>query len=142
MPTTNEKNITALQVSTDDGYAVGHVGSTAKRFDTRDFKRGRRAVSAISSTAYSLATADEGRFIVHTSASNSSVTIPSDASLAWPVGGQVEIMRNGAGTLTIQAGAGVTLSAAGQPKARAQGSVVYLRKIAANTWVLSGDTSA
>lgn len=142
MPTTAEKNIILLPVTTDDGYFTGFVGGVAKSFDSREFKRGRRAIATTTSAAYNLAASDEGKMVVHTSASNSTITILADGSLTWVVGGAVEIMRNGAGTLTVAAGSGVTLSAAGRPKARVQGSVMLLRKIAANSWVLTGDTTA
>jgi hypothetical protein len=65
-------------------------------------------------------------------------TLPADGG--FPVGGRVHLMRLGAGSVTVVAGAGATLRnphASGE--LRAQYSVVTATKIAASTWALEGD---
>lgn len=141
MPTTAEVNIKDTTLTTDDGYVIGFIaGGAAKNFDTRSFTRRRSVIKAISSTSYNLIASDEGKTLVHTSGSSSVIFIPLESSMTWPVGGCVEIMRNGAGTLLVSPVSGVTLSAAGKDEARVQGSVMWLRKIGTNAWFLTGDT--
>lgn len=143
MPTTLEINAEDLTPSEQDGFAIGIVGGVGKLFDTKPWSRRRiAAFSSITDTAYNLAAADEGKFLIHTNASASTITVLNDTSLTWEIGGCVEIQRAGAGTLTIAAGSGVTLTAAGRSKLRVQGSVARLIKTAANAWTLEGDTTA
>ncbi|GEP46174.1 hypothetical protein [Brevifollis gellanilyticus] len=142
MPTTAEKNINTLTITTEDGHAVIYKSDgSAAVVDTRPWTRGRRVIKTTSSTAYTLGASDAGKMIVHTSASDSTLTIQADASLSWAVGECVEIMRNGAGNLQVIA-SGITLKDAGKPKANVSGSVFTLRKTAANAWVMWGDTKA
>jgi hypothetical protein len=143
MPTTLEINAENLPVSGLDGYSIGIVAGAGKLFDTRRWSRRRvYAFAAIADTAYNLAAADEGKYVIHTNASASTITILNDTSLTWEIGGSVEIQRAGTGTLTIAAGSGVTLTTAGRAKLRVQGSVARLIKTAANAWTLEGDTTA
>lgn len=76
------------------------------------------------------------------SASAATFTVNNDTSLEWAEMGQCTLLRKGAGTFTVLAGSGVTLLTAGRPKLRAQGSLAQLVKLAANLWLLTGDTAA
>jgi hypothetical protein len=67
--------------------------------------------------------------------------IPTDASVAFPVGAQINILQTGASQVTI-GGAGVTINATPGLKLRAQWSMATLIKRATDTWVLVGDLSA
>lgn len=143
MPTSAEQNINGLPVSTADGHAVVYLadGSTAV-IDLRPYKYGQREIKAISSTSYALIASDVGKTLVHTSGSDSTININLDAALTWPIGAPVEIQRNGAGALEVTVTGGVTLRAAGKTKGNVTGSVFTLRKVAANTWNMFGDTKA
>jgi hypothetical protein len=89
---------------------------------------------------YTLALADAGTVVEATSASSVTVTVPPNSSVAFPIGAVVELLQYGAGTLTIAAGAGVTIRSANNLlSARTQYSVLALRKRATNEWVLAGD---
>ena len=70
------------------------------------------------------------------------VTIPTDAAVAFPIGTSLDVLRVGAGAVTVEEGAGVTVNATPGRKLRAQWSSATLIKRAANTWVLVGDLSA
>jgi hypothetical protein len=142
MPTSAEKNISEFDSSTADGYLVGHADGVTKLFDTRDFSRNRSVIKTITGN-YTLIDSDEGKVLIHTDSSGCTITIPDDLTLtAWPVGGVLNVMRNGSGVLTFAAGSGATLKTAGRAKARVSGSMVQLMKTAANTWVMWGDTTA
>ncbi|MTD43858.1 hypothetical protein GKE82_05945 [Conexibacter sp. W3-3-2] len=74
-----------------------------------------------------------------TAATAQTLTVPTNAAVAFPVGTVIEVARLGAGTVTI-AGAGVTLRAAGGVLTlRAQYSTASLRKLAADEWLVTGD---
>ncbi len=76
------------------------------------------------------------------SASATTVTIPTDAAVAFPIGTSLDVLRVGAGAVDVAAAGGVTVNATPGLKLRAQWSSATLIKRAANTWVLVGDLSA
>jgi hypothetical protein len=72
------------------------------------------------------------------------LTIPTDATLNFPVGTSIDILQTGAGQVTIAAATPATTTVNGTPglKLRTQWSSATLLKRAANTWVVMGDLSA
>ena len=98
----------------------------------------------ISKTAdYTLSALTERDSLIEiNSASAVTVTIPANSSVAYPVGTSIDILRVGAGAVTVAAGAGVTLNYTPGNKLRAQWSGATLFKRAADTWVVYGDLSA
>jgi len=76
------------------------------------------------------------------SASAITLTVPANSAVAYPVGTSIDILRVGAGAVTVAAGAGVTVNATPGLKLRAQWSSATLVKRATDTWVLLGDLSA
>ena len=76
------------------------------------------------------------------SGSATTLTVPPNSSVAYPVGTSIDILRVGAGAVTVAAGAGVTVNATPGLKLRAQWSSATLVKRATDTWVLLGDLSA
>ena len=69
------------------------------------------------------------------------LTVPTNASVAFPVGAQISILQTGASQVTV-GGAGVTINATPGLKLRAQWSSATLIKRATDTWALIGDLSA
>ena len=91
-------------------------------------------------TSYTLVLADAGTAVEFTSASSVTVTVPPNASVAYATGTIIELLRYGAGTLTVAPGAGVTIRSPGSLlSANSQYSSLSLRKRATNEWVLAGD---
>jgi len=76
------------------------------------------------------------------SGSATTLTVPPNSSVAYPVGTSIDVLRVGAGAVTVAAGAGVTLNYTPGNKLRAQWSSATLVKRATDTWVLLGDLSA
>ena len=76
------------------------------------------------------------------SASALTLTVPTNATVAWPVGTSIDILQTGAGQVTIAAGAGVTVNGTPGLKLRTQWSGVTLFKRATDTWVVYGDLTA
>jgi hypothetical protein len=92
------------------------------------------------SSAYVLVLTDAGDSIDVTSATATTVTVPPNSSVAFPIGTVLEVSQLGTGQITIVAGAGVTLNSPGSlVHTRVQYSVLSLRKLTTNTWILSGD---
>jgi len=102
----------------------------------RDPARGR----STSSTAFTLALDDMNTIVVCTSASSVVVTIPAEVTEAFPDWSLVNILRRGAGTVTITAAEGVTLNGAvaGSVVISAQHGVAALAKIGTDEWNIAG----
>lgn len=97
-------------------------------------------INAQSGTSYSLVLTDRGSFVRMNNAASNTLTVPTNASVAFPVGTQVLIYQEGSGQTTISPAGGVTINASdAASKLRVQHSVATLIKIGTNTWVLSGD---
>jgi hypothetical protein len=101
------------------------------------------AINAQTGTTYTTVLADDGKLVTADNASPIALTIPPNSSVAYGIGTQINIMQLGAGTVTITAGAGVTLRSAGSKlKTNAQYAVATCRKIASDTWVVVGNLKA
>lgn len=87
---------------------------------------------------YTLAATDT--YVRMTVASANTLTIPTNASVPFPIGTRIQIEQGGAGQTTITPAAGVTInSAGGLTKTRVQYSMVTLTKKETDTWLLTGD---
>ena len=101
------------------------------------------AINAQTGTTYTTVLADDGKLVTCDNASPIALTIPPDSSVAYGIGTQINIMQLGAGTVTITAGAGVTLRSAGSKlKTDAEYAVATCCKIATDTWVVVGNLKA
>ena len=100
----------------------------------------RGAVNAQTGTTYTLVIGDEYLDGVRqTNAAANTITIPPNADVAFPVGStKILIIQGGAGSTTIAAGAGVTLSSPASVTAaigEINGSRV-IQKVGVNEWLL------
>ena len=89
--------------------------------------------------SYTLVLADKAKVVEMSNASANNLTVPLNATVAFPVGTQIHIVQTGAGQTTVVATGGVTINTATTLKMRAQWSAATLIKRAENTWVLLGD---
>lgn len=97
-------------------------------------------VSIVALTAaYTLALSDAGKYLRINSASNLNLTIPLNATVAFPTGTVIQVRQVGAGQVTIVAAGGVTLNSAETLKLRKAGSTVSLIKVATDEWDVTGD---
>ena len=92
-------------------------------------------------SAYTLVAQDVGRLIEINMAGANTLTVPTNASVPFPVGAQINILQTAGGQVTV-GGAGVTINATPGLKLRTQWSSATLIKRATDTWVLVGDLSA
>ena len=66
-------------------------------------------------------------------------TIPTNATLAWPVGASMDIFQTGVGEVTIVGDNGVTVNATPGLKLRTQWSSATILKRGTDSWVVYGD---
>lgn len=102
----------------------------------------RTSVSS-KTASYLILASDENSLIQITSASATTVTVPTDATTNFSIGTQIIIVQMGAGQVTVAAVTPGTTSVNGANglKTNAQYSVISLIKVAANSWVVGGDTT-
>lgn len=70
------------------------------------------------------------------------LTIPDEATVAYPIGTSIDILQTGTGVITIQGANNVTVNATPGLKLRTQWSSATLLKRASDTWVVYGDLKA
>lgn len=99
------------------------------------------STNAQTGTGYTLVLTDAGRVIEMNNAAANTLTVPTDASVNFPVGTVIDIFQTGAGQTTV-GGAGVTINARPGLKLSGQWATATLIKRATNTWLLTGSLSA
>lgn len=94
-----------------------------------------------STTARTFGLADIGAYIENTSGSAVSYTVPPNSTTAFPIGAEITGAQGGAGQITFVQGSGVTIKkpATRNRKTAEQESCWALKKIATDTWRLTGD---
>jgi hypothetical protein len=70
------------------------------------------------------------------------LTVPTNANVAFDVGAQINILQTGSSQVTIAGASTVTVNGTPVLKLRAQWSSATLIKRATNTWVAIGDLVA
>jgi len=76
------------------------------------------------------------------SSSATTFTIPTNATLAWPVGASMDILGTGTGEVTIAGADGVTVNSTPGLKLRTRWSSATILKRAENSWIAYGDLKA
>jgi hypothetical protein len=89
-----------------------------------------------------LALTDAGGVVIANNASAMTLTVPPQSSVVWLARTRIDIFQQGAGQVTVAAGAGVTIfSAGGALKLAAQYAGATLYRISQDTWFLVGNIS-
>lgn len=89
-------------------------------------------------TSYTLVLSDQSKIIEVNSSSATTLTIPADASVAFPVGTYIVVFQIGTGQVTI-AGSGFTPASTPGLKLRTQYSMATLIKRGTDSWIVAGD---
>lgn len=103
------------------------------------------AFDAQTGTTYTTVLNDNGQVVTMNNASANTLSIPTNASVAYPIGTQINVLQIGAGQTTIQAvtsGTTTILSTgatAAAPKLRARYSSATCIKAATDLWYVVGD---
>lgn len=95
-------------------------------------------INSQTGSGYTLVLADAGKFITASSVAAISITIPTNASVAFPIGTKIELGQVGSSGLHITPSSGVTLNGGSVFRSFDSGSYQYgvLLKIATDSWVL------
>ena len=103
-------------------------------------------IDAKTGTTYTFVLQDaNNELITASNASAQTYSIPTNASVAFPIGAQINIIQIGAGQVTINAVTSGTTSVlsngatAAAPKLRVQYSSATLVKVATDAWYVIGD---
>lgn len=92
------------------------------------------------SASYTLVLADEGKVVEVSNASANNLTVPLNATAAFPVGAQIVVRQGGAGQTTVVATGGVTINSRGSAmKLAGQYASAVLTKKGTDSWNLDGD---
>jgi hypothetical protein len=129
-----------------DDLAVNNIEVAGVVFtDGTQTKAGVPSITTISqkTDSYTLASLTERDTIIEINKSTATtLTIPTDATVNYPVGTTLDIIQTGSGQVTIAGAVGVTVNATPGLKLRTQWSSATLLKRASNTWLVFGDLSA
>jgi hypothetical protein len=103
------------------------------------------AFDAQTGTSYTVVLNDNGQVVTMNNSSANTLSIPTNASVAYPIGTQINVLQIGTGQTTIQAVTSGTTSilstggTAAAPKLRARYSMATCIKAATDTWYVVGD---
>jgi hypothetical protein len=93
--------------------------------------------------SYTLVLTDQSKVVEINNASANTLTIPTNASVPFPVGTYILFIQTGAGQTTITPADGtVTINGTPGLKTRTQWSSATIMKRATNTWIVMGDVVA
>jgi hypothetical protein len=98
-------------------------------------------IPAAKSASYTLALGDEGSAIQMAGATTNAITVPTNATAAFPIGSSIMIIQTSA-IQTVISGAGVTFLSTPGLKLRTQYSSATLLKVGTDSWVVMGDLAA
>ena len=102
-------------------------------------------LNAQTGTTYTLVLGDAAKTITLTNASAITLSVPTNASVAFAIGTQILLYQGGAGQVTVSASTPATTtirSNGSKTKINGQYGVVCLMKLATDEWVLFGNTAA
>jgi len=89
--------------------------------------------------SYVLVLTDNLKLITVTTAEASTLTVPPNSSVAFPIGATIAVCQGGAGKVTITEGEGVTINSVGAALGlTGQWATCSLIKTATNTWLCTG----
>lgn len=96
-------------------------------------------INAQTGTTYTLVLDDAGKLVTLTNSSAITLTVPTNASVAYPTGTVIALAQLGSGTVTVDPASGVTVTSLDDLVDLAgKGAAAALTKLDMNTWLLSG----
>ena len=90
-------------------------------------------------TTYTFVLSDNGKLVTLNNSLPIVVTVPTNISVDYPIGAQINILRLGSGTVTVSGDIGVNVYATPGFKLRGQYSAATIIKIDIDSWLLTGD---
>jgi hypothetical protein len=100
-------------------------------------------INAQTGTTYTLVLTDAGYLITANNAGAITLSVPTNASVAFPIGTQILVNQLGAGQVTVAAVTPGTTTVSGRNglKTSGQYAMISLVKVAAEQWIVNGDAS-
>jgi len=140
--TLTNKTLTSPAITSPTGIVKADVGLGNVDNTSDNTKALLSYISETNSTRTINSSTDKNKMIECSTATT--ITIPNDTQdSGWPIGSMVEIRQIGTGQVTIIKDAAVTMVGAdSQFKTRVQWSTIMLEKRSANSWLITGDTTA
>lgn len=135
---------TAVTDETGTGSLVFATSPTITT-PTLDDPKINLAFDAQTGTSYTTVLNDNGQVVTMNNASANTLSIPTNASVAYPIGTQINVIQIGAGQTTIQAVTSGTTTiqstgaSAAAPKLRARYSMATCIKAGTDLWYVAGD---
>jgi hypothetical protein len=132
----------------NDPTFSGLVTASASGVAFSDGTQTKQGVSSITpiiqkTDSYTLSSLTERDSLIEVAkATGTTITIPLNSTVAYPVGTSIDILQTSTGQVTIAGTAGVTVNATPGLKLRSQWSSCTLFKRATDTWIVMGDLSA
>jgi hypothetical protein len=102
-------------------------------------------INAQTGTTYTFVLADNGKLVTASNVSAQTYSIPTNASVPFPIGAQINLLQINNGQVTVNAVTSGTTSilsngaTAATPKARAIYSALTCIKVATDLWYVVGD---
>lgn len=135
-------NLTSVQQVSAKGAANGYASLDANGTVPVAQLPGQVKGINTQTANYQLVLADAGKIVEMNLAGANTLTIPTNATVAFPIGTIIDLVQYGAGQTTV-GGAGVTIRSAGAKlKLSEQYATATLYKRGTDEWVLSGNLSA
>ena len=138
----NTLNELATALGSDANFSTTITNALALKATTAQLEAATLSTFNTQTISYTLALSDATNVVETNSASTTSITVPPNSSVAFPIGTSVDVFQKGTGQTTIVEGAGVTIYRTPGLKLRAQYSGGTLTKRDTNIWILSGDLTA
>ena len=130
-----DSNVTADKLATDSVTQVKIADRAVGSAELTNL-----TLNAQTGTSYTFVLADAQKLVTLSNAASITATVPPNASVAFTVGDQINLLQLDAGQVTVAAGAGVTVSSADALLAlSAQYAVGTLVKTGTDAWVLVGN---
>jgi len=103
------------------------------------------ALNAQTGTTYTFVLADNGKLVTASNGSAQTYSIPTNATAAFPIGTQINLIQIGAGQVTVSAATPGTTTissnaaSSAAPKCRNQFAALTCIKVATDAWYVIGD---
>lgn len=121
--------------------ATGRVNATWQKDGSGNVSASVQFDPAINTqtVSYVAVLSDDQNVVVMNVAGANTFTVPTNASVAFPVGAVLTVVQYGAGQTTLTPASGaVTLHTPSSLTTKAQYATVTLTQVSANTWVAGG----
>jgi hypothetical protein len=134
-PAENPTNISTWQLFAAKGSngATGATGATGAAAPTIT------EIVTVPDSSYTMLLTDNNKLLYFTNSSAVTLIIPTNASVAFPIGSTINFTQAGSGQIFATGPSGGTLNYTPGTKTRAQWSVASAIKTGTDTWLLGGD---